>query len=146
MSFQFRLKEGSDKRWFNPNRDISWILPILLKKALISFDDFNGTSECTREQLIDASGEIGKLFTHIIKNPVLPDEVQTEMLLIQEKYPVAFQLVSNRLLHVLMGVYAAFVADAKPKSGTDSEIPTVGLEEIVEQLAKRAAKGESGPK
>jgi hypothetical protein len=139
VGLQFRLKEGSDKRWFNPNRDISWLLPIMLKKALISFDDFKGADGCTREQLIETAGALGRLFTHIVKDPVPPEETQTELLRIQRECPVAFQLVANRMFHVMLGVYTAFVADAKPKAGTDAEIPTVGLEEIVDQLAKRAA-------
>jgi hypothetical protein len=137
---QLRLKEGSDKRWFNPHRDIVNILPMLIKKSLMSFDEFNGVEGCTRDQLLDTARDIGKLVVHIIKNPVDHAEASKALLEIEGRCPIAFQLVSTRLAHVLVGAYTAFIADAKPKTLTDAELPTVGLEEIADQIARAAAK------
>lgn len=135
---QIRLKEGSDKRWFNPQRDIAYLWPLLIRKSLMSFDDFQGTPECSLEELTATAGEYGALMARIITTPVMHDAAQQALQEIESRHPAAMNLIKNRAFHVLHGVYAAWIADAKPKAGTDAEIPVYGLEQVATQLAKAA--------
>lgn len=133
---QMRLKEGTGNRWFNPARDLAYLWPLIIRRALTSFDDFQDTPECSREEMVIMAGEYGKLLTHIIKNPVEFSEAQKGLIEIEEKHPAAMALIKHRVFHVTHGIYAAWIADAKPKAGTDAEIPSYGLDEVASQLAR----------
>lgn len=133
---QMRLKEGAGNRWFNPARDLAYLWPLIVRRALTSFDDFQGIPECSRDEMLAAAGAYGKLLTHVIKAPVAFDEAQKGLIEIEEKHPAAMKLIEHRAFHVIHGVYAAWIADAKPKAGTDAEIPVYGLDEVADQLAR----------
>jgi len=137
---QVRLREGSDKRWFNPNRDIVSLLPMMIKKSLMAFDEFEGIELCTKEQALELADKLGKLVVHIIQDKVHYDDAEKALIEIENNNPAAFKVVAIRMLHVMISAYTAFIADAKPKAATDAELPTIGLEEIADQIARSAAK------
>jgi hypothetical protein len=131
---QIRLKEGGDKKWFNPARDITNIMPGLVRAALRSFDEFDGTSDCSTEELTTTAGELGQMFKWIIDEPVDHEEAKNRVTEIMKAHPAASKLISQKFLTVLTGMYAVWVADVKPKSEDDAKIPTMGLADIVDYL------------
>jgi hypothetical protein len=139
---QIRLKEGGDRRWFNPARDITNCLPVIVRVGLRSFNDFEGVPGCSREELVETAQELGELFLWIIKEPVDHVMAQDRLKALMDKHPVAMRMVSDKFLHVLVGVYAAWIADTKPKTEDDAQIPTVGIADIMAQLAGNSCKSE----
>lgn len=139
---QIRLKEGSgnEKRWFNPSRDLVNCWPSLLRNALRAQDEFQGNESCTREQMIECGGELGKLIVRIVKTPVSPDDAQKGLKEIEAKYPGAMTIIKHTAFHTLHGAFATWVLDAKPKTDDDASIPVIGLDDIAERIARGANK------
>jgi hypothetical protein len=137
---QIRLKEGGDKRWFNPARDICNVWPKILKKALISFDDFQGIEGCSKEQLSETAGKLGKLITRIIQEPVDYEMAAKELKELDQSCPAGMSEIYRVSFHTLHGIFATWIADAKPKTEEDYEIPIVGLDTIAETLARGAQR------
>lgn len=132
---QVRLREGN-KSWFNPARDMVNMWPMLLKKTLVSFDDFAGVEGCSRDQMCQFASGYGKLVAKIIKEPVDHVMAQDDLKKLEADCPACAELVAHKAFHVLTGVFAAWVADAKPKTAGDAELPVLGLNEIAETLAR----------
>jgi len=131
---QVRLREGGDKSWFNPARDVTNVMPGLIRLALRSFDDFEGTVQCSKDELITTAGEIGLMFKWIIDEPVDGITAKQRFDEIAAAHPVAVDLISRKFMLVLTGIFATWLADVKPKSDDDAEIPTMGMDSIVDYL------------
>lgn len=141
---QFRLREGTGRQWFNPQRDMVYLWPRLLKRSLIAFDDFNGMPGCSQEQMCTLAQKLGKLVVRVLHEPVDHEMSAAELRELETECPVCFQELSRVAFHTLAGIYAVWVADAKPRKADDAEIPEYGLDEIAERLA-RNARGPSKP-
>lgn len=137
---QMRVKEGVDKRWFNPSRDLVNCWPALMRSALQAQDDFQGNIICDREQMLACGGALGKLLANMIKTPIMPDEAQAQLKEICTKYPGAMAILEHAAFQIFHGVWAAWLMDAKPKTVGDAEIPTYGLDEIMDKIARAARK------
>lgn len=137
---QVRLREGSDKRWFNPGRDMVQVWPMMLRKTLQSFDTFEGNERCSREQLVNTASKWGMAVARAIKEPVDHEMASKELLEIEAECPEAFSMISRVAMHAFHGVYVAWLADAKPKCESDSDIPIVGLDQIAEKISRGAQK------
>ena len=131
---QMRLREGNNRQWFNPARDIANIMPPLVRAALQSFDGFEGTPECSAEELVTTAGEFGLLYKKIISEPVDIEAVKSGIAKIEQDHPVAFSMISKKFLTVLTGLFASWIVDVKPKAEGDDQIPTVGLDSIRDYL------------
>jgi len=131
---QVRLKEGGDKKWFNPARDITNIMPGLVRAALRSFDEFDGSADCTKEELNATAGELGLMFKWIVDEPVGHDDAKARFEEIMKAHPAASSLISQKFMLVLTGLYAAWIADVKPKTDDDARIPTIGLSDVIDYL------------
>jgi hypothetical protein len=129
-----RLKEGGDKKWFNPARDITNIMPGLVRSALRSFDEFEGTSDCSADELVATANELGLMFKWIIDEPVSHEDAKKRFEEIAMAHPAASKMISQKFMLVLVGVYAAWIADVKPKSEDDAKIPTIGLSDVMDYL------------
>jgi hypothetical protein len=140
---QIRLKEGIDKSWFNPTRDICNAWPKLLKRSLMSFDDFQGIEGCSRDQLLETAGKLGKLTTKLIQEPVDHEMAAKELNDMDRDCPVCMSEIYRVAFHTLNGIFATWIADAKPKTEDDYKIPIVGLDSIAETLAKGAQRKSS---
>lgn len=137
---QLRLKEGSasDRRWFNPDRDMVNIWPRLLRKTLMSFADFEGMEGCTQEQMQAHAGKLGALVAKAIREPVDHEQAGKDIKAWMEENPAISTEIARRAFAVLHGCYVAWLADAKPKTECDSDIPVVGLDQIAGWLAANA--------
>jgi len=131
---QMRLKEGGDKKWFNPIRDITNIMPGLVRAALRSFDEFEGTSDCSKEELVATAGELGLMFKWIVDEPVDHEEAKKKFEEITKAHSAASKLISQKFMLALTGIYTAWIADVKPKSEDDAKIPTIGLSDVIDYL------------
>jgi hypothetical protein len=131
---QVRLKEGGDKKWFNPARDITNIMPGLVRAALRSFDEFEGSPDCSAQELMTTAQELGLMFKWIIDEPVSHEDAKKRFEEITKAHPAASKLISQKFMLVLTGIYAVWIADVKPKSEDDAKIPTIGLSDVIDYL------------
>lgn len=139
MGMQMRSKDGTDKRWFDPERDFVYAFPRLLRSALTTFEDFQGTPECSREDLCKIGGKLGKMIASAAKSPVKPDDFQKELDELRASCPAGFNLLSSVVTYMLIGVYPRWCADVRPRTPEDAEIPTQDLEDVIARFARGAA-------
>jgi hypothetical protein len=109
-------------------------MPGIIRLALRSFDDFEGTAQCSKDELIATAGEIGTMFKWIIDEPVDGPTAKQRFEEIAAAHPAAVDLISRKFMLVLTGIFATWLADVKPKSDDDAEIPTMGMDSIVDYL------------
>jgi len=138
MTIQIRQRDGHDRRFYAPERDLVYALPRAIKVALESFDEFEGDQHVKREQLIEAAGALGQLTTAILdgnhpnkelSRAAIRDWVTT--------HKPASLLICEALTTTLLGQLWSWAADARPKTRTDVDLPTYDLDEIEKFFTKR---------
>jgi hypothetical protein len=137
MGIQYRKRDG-DRRWVSADRDLVYALPRLLRKALTSFDEFNGTPEVTRESLLRTAESLGKLVVDIIQKRRTKEDLVHGLTVLPAK---DMELIGKAFLFVLLGEMRAWVTDAKPKTSGDIELDDCDLGELAEYFAKASFKG-----
>lgn len=141
---QVRLREGGDGRWLNPARDLVNSYPGMLRAALKSFTDFQGDDSCTRDEMMQAGAAIGKTVAKIIKEPTPLEEARKLLWDLEEAHPRAWPKIQKAVVYVLHGNFAAWIADARPKTADDASIPTIGLDDVSNYFAQEALKPGTG--
>lgn len=144
MPLQIRQRDGHDRRFYMPDRDLVYALPRSIRLALESFNEYKdpgGYDErktATREDVINAAGALGQLTTAILDGNHPNKELSRAAIRhwLEENRP-ASTLICEALTTTLLGQLWAWAADARPKTKADADIPTFDLDEIEKFFAER---------
>lgn len=137
---QIRPRDGADRRFYAPERDLVYALPRVLRHALLSFDKYEPSEAGapTREALIQAAGALGQLITAILDGGHPNKEVSRAAILdwVAQNKPAAV-LICEALTTSLLGQLWAWAADARPRKAGDADIPIYDLNEIDRFFSQR---------
>ncbi len=136
---QLRVK-GSTGQFYNPGRDMAYIWPKAVRAAVYAFDKFEGDSTCSKEEMCAAAEGLARLTATIIMHPTMPADTSTGLMDLDKKFPNAMPKIKNALFHSAFGVFTAWTMDVRPKTSDDPSIPTVGLDEVAEFMARETTK------
>ena len=129
---QIRGRDGNDKRWYSPERDIVHVFPRIFRKSLDVFEGFEGDDEASVEDV----GEAAKVFARIINDfrngSARPDKVKDELRLIQKG---ARDKIARAFLLAFVSEFGAWCADAMPKSRDDAPLEFEELEGFLNEFA-----------
>lgn len=132
MGIQVRKRDG-DRRWYSADRDLVYALPRLLRAALEVFSDYPGSARVSRERLLAASAELGRLVSDIVRLKLTKEEVVRRL---RELPDACLELIGGALLRVLLGEFRVWVADARPKVSGDVELDGYDLQALAEEFAR----------
>ena len=131
---QMRTKDGSDKRWFNPGRDMVYAWPRLVKTALETFNEFEGSKECSRDELMGLAKALATLVTQSMKFDMKPEQAAQHLIDIQKAYPGGFKLLAEALLRTGFTTYPIYCDEVKPKTGDDVPLNTNDIDKLIEDV------------
>jgi hypothetical protein len=125
---QIRGREGDDKRWWSPERDVVYAFPRTFRKSLEAFNGFEGDDIASLEEVGKACQQFARVVNGCREGGVLPTQIR-EML--QSIHEGAFNKVARAFLFTFFGEFLIWCSEARPKAQGDAPL---GLEELEEFL------------
>ena len=147
MAIQVKLPDDPLRRRFNPDRDLAWILPRLMKRGLMTLGVL--TEPKLRQVLaeaglsdkrgIDDFKEFMVLLTDVLAAAMHPEENPREVVRgkLAELYklpPAIRMLVFDRVMKVIMAEYVVWCEQVKPESEKDPRPDIAEIEEARDAL------------
>src|ERR1039458_1972930 len=130
---QIRSRDG-DRRWLNPERDIVYSWPRLISASLMCFENFEGNSKVSRDELIQTAQILGKLTSDCVKENLPIEVVYDRVVAIQFEHPYAYEMIAGAVLGAGMKSYVLWVREASPKTKNDMPLSTEEVEAVLGNL------------
>lgn len=133
---QVRSREGDDKRWFNPERDIAYAFPRTLRASMEAFNDFKGDDEVSLHELGQGCKVLGQVVQSLREGGATPEQVIDKL----GEIPVpVMNKISRTFMYVFFGELVVWASQVRPKQEGDVPIDTEKLEEILGKFASGSA-------
>jgi hypothetical protein len=125
---QVRGRDGDDRRWWSPERDVVYAFPRVFRKSLDAFNEFKGNDRASLEEVGKACQQFARVVNACREGGVLPTQVRGMLKGIHEG---AFDTIARAFLFTFFGEFLIWCSEAKPKAPGDAPL---GLEEVEEFL------------
>jgi hypothetical protein len=135
---QIRGREGDDKRWYCPDRDVVYAFPRIFRKSLEAFNDFKGDDKASLEQLCEACRVFARVVNGCREGGVPPSDIRK---MLEGIHAESFDKVARVFLFTFFGEFVIWCSDARPKAPGDAPLGLEEIEELIERFAKAARHG-----